>query len=79
MPLQQVCEFTLSVLFCNTETLKAQRMICIFLGYDLATEEGFEKMMRDFEAIIGLSYLKALHLNDSKGKHEQFAINFDLC
>lgn len=37
-------------------------------GYDLATEEGFEKMMRDFEAIIGLSYLKALHLNDSKGK-----------
>lgn len=37
-------------------------------GYDLATEEGFEKMMKDFESIIGLSYLKALHLNDSKGK-----------
>lgn len=37
-------------------------------GYDLATEEGFEKMMKDFEAIIGLSYLKAVHLNDSKGK-----------
>ncbi|XP_049523408.1 probable endonuclease 4 isoform X2 [Dermacentor silvarum] len=37
-------------------------------GYDLATQEGFEKMMNDFESIIGLSYLKALHLNDSKGK-----------
>lgn len=36
-------------------------------GYDLATQEGFEKMMNDFESIIGLSYLKALHLNDSKG------------
>ncbi|KAL1482937.1 hypothetical protein MTO96_013349 [Rhipicephalus appendiculatus] len=36
-------------------------------GYDLATEEGFEKMMNDFESIIGLPYLKALHLNDSKG------------
>uniref|UniRef100_G3MNX8 Xylose isomerase-like TIM barrel domain-containing protein n=1 Tax=Amblyomma maculatum TaxID=34609 RepID=G3MNX8_AMBMU len=37
-------------------------------GYDLATQDGFEKMMSDFESIIGLSYLKALHLNDSKGK-----------
>lgn len=37
-------------------------------GYDLATQEGFEKMMSDFESIIGLSYLKAVHLNDSKGK-----------
>uniref|UniRef100_L7MAL2 Putative major apurinic/apyrimidinic endonuclease/3'-repair diesterase apn1 n=1 Tax=Rhipicephalus pulchellus TaxID=72859 RepID=L7MAL2_RHIPC len=36
-------------------------------GYDLATQEGFEKMMNDFESIVGLSYLKALHLNDSKG------------
>lgn len=37
-------------------------------GYDLAVQDGFEKMMNDFESIIGLSYLKALHLNDSKGK-----------
>lgn len=37
-------------------------------GYDLATQDGFEKMMNDFESIIGLSYLKAVHLNDSKGK-----------
>ncbi|KAH6942173.1 hypothetical protein HPB50_001742 [Hyalomma asiaticum] len=40
-------------------------------GYDLATQEGFEKMMSDFESIIGLSYLKALHLNDSKGSGEE--------
>lgn len=37
-------------------------------GYDLSTEEGFKVMMKEFESIIGLSYLKALHLNDSKGK-----------
>lgn len=37
-------------------------------GYDLSTEEGFEGMMQDFESIVGLSYLKAVHLNDSRGK-----------
>ncbi|XP_064478232.1 probable endonuclease 4 [Ornithodoros turicata] len=37
-------------------------------GYDLSKEEGFEEMMSDFDTIIGLPYLKALHLNDSKGK-----------
>ncbi|CAN8002374.1 unnamed protein product [Ixodes hexagonus] len=37
-------------------------------GYNLSTEEGFQGMMQDFESIVGLSYLKAIHLNDSHGK-----------
>lgn len=37
-------------------------------GYDLKTTGGFEQMMNDFERIIGLEYLKGVHLNDSKGE-----------
>ncbi|ELU06113.1 hypothetical protein CAPTEDRAFT_212711 [Capitella teleta] len=37
-------------------------------GYDLALQSGFDKMMDDLKNIIGLKYLKAVHLNDSKGK-----------
>ncbi|TVY82982.1 DNA-(apurinic or apyrimidinic site) lyase [Lachnellula suecica] len=35
-------------------------------GYDLRTPEAFKKTMDSFDSIVGLSYLKALHLNDSK-------------
>ncbi len=35
-------------------------------GYDLATEEGYNNTWRDFDDIIGASYLRALHLNDDK-------------
>lgn len=37
-------------------------------GFDLSTEEGFNQMLSDFESIVGFQYLKALHINDSKGK-----------
>ena len=37
-------------------------------GFDLKTEEGYESMMSDFEKLVGLKYLKAVHVNDSKGK-----------
>ncbi|XP_072027852.1 probable endonuclease 4 [Amphiura filiformis] len=37
-------------------------------GFDLSTESGYESMMDDFDKIVGLKYLKAVHLNDSKGK-----------
>lgn len=37
-------------------------------GYDFATEKGFNKMMEEFETVIGLKYLRAVHLNDSKGE-----------
>jgi deoxyribonuclease-4 len=35
-------------------------------GFDLTTEAGTRKMFRDFDQVIGLDRLVALHLNDSK-------------
>ncbi|MDE7387717.1 MAG: deoxyribonuclease IV [Muribaculaceae bacterium] len=35
-------------------------------GYDLATPEGYERTWADFDSIIGLPYLSAMHINDSK-------------
>ena len=35
-------------------------------GYDLRSAEEFKKTMDSFSSVVGLSYLKALHLNDSK-------------
>ncbi|PBP17622.1 apurinic endonuclease [Diplocarpon rosae] len=35
-------------------------------GYDLRSPDAFSKTMDSFSDIVGMSYLKALHLNDSK-------------
>jgi len=35
-------------------------------GYDIRTPESFKKTMERFSNIVGMKYLKALHLNDSK-------------
>lgn len=35
-------------------------------GYDIKSAEGYEKTFRDFDRIIGLNYLRGLHLNDAK-------------
>ncbi|KAF5015744.1 hypothetical protein F66182_12815, partial [Fusarium sp. NRRL 66182] len=35
-------------------------------GYDLVTPNGFKSFMQDFDEKIGLKFLRALHLNDSK-------------
>jgi len=35
-------------------------------GYDFSTEEGFKKMLKNFDSIIGINKLKVIHLNDSK-------------
>jgi AP endonuclease-1 len=35
-------------------------------GYDLRSPEEFKKTMDGFSSIVGMPYLKALHLNDSK-------------
>jgi AP endonuclease 1 len=35
-------------------------------GYDLRSPEAFKKTMADFDQTVGIKYLKALHLNDSK-------------
>ena len=36
-------------------------------GYDLRTREGYERMLDEFDAAVGLRYLRGWHLNDSKG------------
>ena len=36
-------------------------------GYDLATDEGFEKCFSEFDRLIGMKFLRGMHLNDSKG------------
>lgn len=36
-------------------------------GYDVRTEESFQTVMDRFDSVVGLRYLKAMHLNDSKG------------
>ena len=35
-------------------------------GYDIRTPESFSAIIEEFDAIVGLKYLKAWHLNDSK-------------
>jgi deoxyribonuclease-4 len=35
-------------------------------GYDIRTPEAYDKVWQEFDQIIGLSHLKALHINDSK-------------
>jgi deoxyribonuclease IV len=35
-------------------------------GYDVKTEAGFKETFKKFESIIGLDFLKGMHLNDSK-------------
>ncbi len=35
-------------------------------GYDIKTGKGFENTLQEFDNIVGINYLKAMHLNDSK-------------
>ncbi len=35
-------------------------------GYDIKSQEGFENTFKEFDRLIGLDYLKGMHLNDSK-------------
>jgi len=35
-------------------------------GYDIRTRDSFEKVMREFDDEVGMGYLRAMHLNDSK-------------
>lgn len=38
-------------------------------GYDISTEEGCEKTFKELDMLVGLEYLKGMHLNDSKKPH----------
>lgn len=47
-------------------------------GYDLRSPEVFAATMAEFDKVVGLKYLKALHLNDSKapfGSHRDLHAN----
>ncbi|ERF68150.1 hypothetical protein EPUS_08216 [Endocarpon pusillum Z07020] len=35
-------------------------------GHDLRSPESFKQVLKDFDEVVGIQYLKALHLNDSK-------------
>ncbi|MGR5227247.1 deoxyribonuclease IV [Photobacterium damselae] len=37
-------------------------------GYDLRTEQATEQTFAEFDQIVGMHYLRGMHLNDSKGK-----------
>ena len=42
-------------------------------GYDLVSPDGYEAMLAEFDAAIGLAKLRCLHINDSKhplGSHK---------
>lgn len=49
---------------------KSRAAVCIdtchaySAGYDLASEEGYDQVWRQFDSIIGFGYLKGMHLND---------------
>lgn len=33
-------------------------------GYDFASEEGYRKVWQDFDSIVGMKYLRGMHIND---------------
>ena len=35
-------------------------------GYDIAGKEGYNKVWEEFDRVIGIKYLRGIHLNDSK-------------
>jgi deoxyribonuclease IV len=35
-------------------------------GYDIRTEEGYDKAMREFDRLVGIQKIRAFHINDSK-------------
>lgn len=52
-------------------------------GYDVKTKKGYEKTFDHFDEVVGLEYIKAMHINDSKVKlgsgidrHEQIGKGF---
>ncbi|KXX73968.1 DNA-(apurinic or apyrimidinic site) lyase 1 [Madurella mycetomatis] len=47
-------------------------------GYDLRSPEAFEATMAEFDKVVGMKYLRAFHLNDSKapfGSHRDLHAN----
>lgn len=42
-------------------------LVVIVEGYNLAAKGGVKAFLDEFDGVVGLHYLKAVHLNDSKG------------
>ncbi len=38
-------------------------------GYDISTDDAFERTLEEFDRVVGIKYLKAMHLNDTKKAH----------
>lgn len=47
-------------------------LFLVLVGYDLAAEEGVKALLDKFDQEVGLHYLRAMHLNDSKGTARTF-------
>jgi deoxyribonuclease-4 len=52
-------------------------------GYELRTESGIENSLSQFDEMIGVSHIRLIHLNDSKGdlgsgldRHEHIGMGF---
>ena len=39
-------------------------------GYDIRTEEAYNRTMNQFDSLVGIKYLKGFHLNDAKSEFE---------
>jgi deoxyribonuclease IV len=37
-------------------------------GYDMTTKAAYEKTMAEFDEVVGLSYLRGMHINDAKSE-----------
>lgn len=44
-----------------------QLELSTLVGYDLTTDDGYNATMEEFDRLIGMKYLMAMHINDSKG------------
>jgi deoxyribonuclease-4 len=66
--------FRLEELACILEKLSNHNHLGVCLdtchvfaaGYDIRGYKGFEQFLYEFESVLGLAYLKAVHINDSK-------------
>lgn len=49
----------------------------VLVGYDLAAEGGVKTMLNEFDQEVGFHYLRAIHLNDSKGAANTKTVHTD--
>jgi len=61
-----ICIMRLSLDSCMSH-FHCKRIVTCRL-FDIRSEKGYEQMKVEFEEVIGRHYLKAVHLNDSKGE-----------